>query len=153
MKVFNEIERKFLLRRLPRFESVDITYKIDQWYASDGFRYRYQTDESGNNVTIFKTRKTNLSKGVNREEETLITKDEFNNIDLSKVPHVSKKRYVVSYKGKKFEIDRYYESHLILLEVELENLNDEFDFPPYIEKEILMEVTGNEKFNSFNLTI
>jgi hypothetical protein len=72
MKTFNEIERKFLLKRFPRLEKINNVYQIEQWYHSDGFRYRYQVDGSTGETTIFKTKKTSISKGINQEEETIL---------------------------------------------------------------------------------
>ena len=73
MKTFNEIERKFLLKRFPRLEKINTILQIEQWYHSDGFRYRYQTEMMTGNVEIFKTKKTNISKGINQEEETILS--------------------------------------------------------------------------------
>lgn len=83
MKTFKEIERKFLLKRFPKLEKINTVYQIQQWYHSDGFRYRYQLEIPNGDVKIFKTRKTNISKGVNQEEETILSQNEFNELDLS----------------------------------------------------------------------
>ena len=41
MITFQEIERKFLLKRFPRLAKINTVYQIEQWYHADGFRYRY----------------------------------------------------------------------------------------------------------------
>ena len=57
MKTFKEVERKFLLKRFPRLEKINTVYQIEQWYHSDGFRYRYQVETPTGEVEIFKTKK------------------------------------------------------------------------------------------------
>ena len=92
MKTFKEIERKFLLKRFPRLEKINNVYQIEQWYHSDGFRYRYQLEITTGDVKIFKTKKTNISKGVNQEEETILSQNEFNELDLSNSLSIKKIR-------------------------------------------------------------
>ena len=151
MKTFKEIERKFLLKRFPKLEKINTVYQIQQWYHSDGFRYRYQVEIPNGDVNIFKTRKTNISKGVNQEEETILSQNEFNELDLNNSLSVKKIRTVVKYKGHKLEIDKYEGLNIVILEVELEDLNEKIPMPKYIDKEILYEVTGIKEFSNKSL--
>lgn len=151
MKTFKEIERKFLLKRFPKLEKINTVYQIQQWYHSDGFRYRYQVEIPNGDVKIFKTRKTNISKGVNQEEETILSQNEFNELDLNNSLSVKKIRTVVKYKGHKLEIDKYEGLNIVILEVELEDLNEKIPMPRYIDKEILYEVTGIKEFSNKSL--
>lgn len=151
MKTFKEIERKFLLKRFPKLEKINTVYQIQQWYHSDGFRYRYQLEIPNGDVKIFKTKKTNISKGVNQEEETILSQNEFNELDLSNSLSVKKIRTVVKYKGHKLEIDKYEGLNIVILEVELEDLNEKIPMPKYIDKEILYEVTGIKEFSNKSL--
>lgn len=151
MKTFKEIERKFLLKRFPKLEKINTVYQIQQWYHSDGFRYRYQVEIPNGDVKIFKTRKTNISKGVNQEEETILSQNEFNELDLNNSLSVKKIRTVVKYKGHKLEIDKYEGLNIVILEVELEDLNEKIPLPKYIDKEILYEVTGIKEFSNKSL--
>ena len=151
MKTFKEIERKFLLKRFPKLEKINTVYQIQQWYHSDGFRYRYQVEIPNGDVKIFKTRKTNISKGVNQEEETILSQNEFNELDLSNSLSVKKIRTVVKYKGHKLEIDKYDGLNIVILEVELEDLNERIPLPKYIDKEILYEITGIKEFSNKSL--
>ena len=141
MKTFKEIERKFLLKRFPRLEKINTVYQIEQWYHHDGFRYRKQIELPTQKVVFFKTKKTNLSKGVNQEEETSLTSEEFDQLDLSNSLHIKKTRTVIKYKGHKFEIDKYDGINIIILEIELKDLEEKIIIPKYIDKEILYEVT------------
>lgn len=151
MKTFKEIERKFLLKRFPRLEKINNVYQIEQWYHSDGFRYRHQLEITTGDVKIFKTKKTNISKGVNQEEETILSQNEFNELDLSNSLSIKKIRTVVKYKGHKLELDKYDGMNIVILEVELKDLNEEIKLPKYIQKEILYEVTGIKEFSNKNL--
>ena len=151
MKTFKEIERKFLLKRFPKLEKINTVYQIQQWYHSDGFRYRYQLEIPNGDVKIFKTKKTNISKGVNQEEETILSQNEFNELDLNNSLSVKKIRTVVKYKGHKLEIDKYEGLNIVILEVELEDLNEKIPLPKYIDKEILYEVTGIKEFSNKSL--
>jgi CYTH domain-containing protein len=151
MKTFKEIERKFLLKRFPKLEKINTVYQIQQWYHSDGFRYRYQVEIPNGDVKIFKTKKTNISKGVNQEEETILSQNEFNELDLNNSLSVKKIRTVVKYKGHKLEIDKYEGLNIVILEVELEDLNEKIPMPKYIDKEILYEVTGIKEFSNKSL--
>ena len=151
MKTFKEIERKFLLKRFPRLEKINNVYQIEQWYHSDGFRYRKQLEIPTGELEIFKTKKTNISKGINQEEEVTLTLNEFDELDLSNSLHISKTRTVIKYKGHKFEIDKYNGINIVILEVELNDLEEKIDFPKYIQKEILYEVTGIKEFSNKKL--
>lgn len=151
MKTFKEIERKFLLKRFPKLEKINTVYQIQQWYHSDGFRYRHQVEIPNGDVKIFKTKKTNISKGVNQEEETILSQNEFNELDLNNSLSVKKIRTVVKYKGHKLEIDKYEGLNIVILEVELEDLNEKIPMPKYIDKEILYEVTGIKEFSNKSL--
>ena len=151
MKTFKEIERKFLLKRFPRLEKINTVYQIEQWYHHDGFRYRKQIELPTQKVVFFKTKKTNLSKGVNQEEETILSQNEFNELDLNNSLSVKKIRTVVKYKGHKLEIDKYEGLNIVILEVELEDLNEKISMPKYIDKEILYEVTGIKEFSNKSL--
>jgi len=152
MKTFKEIERKFLLKRFPKLDKINSVYQIQQWYHHDGYRYRHQVEIPSGDVVIYKTKKTNISKGVNMEEETTLTLDELNAIDLSNSLSIKKIRTVVKYKGLKFEIDKYEGINIVILEVELDDLEQKINIPKYIEKEILYEVTGIKEFSNKSLS-
>ena len=152
MKTFNEIERKFLLKRFPRLEKINTILQIEQWYHSDGFRYRYQVEMMTGNVEIFKTKKTNISKGINQEEETILSQSEFNELDLSNSLYIKKTRTIVKYKGHKLEIDKYDSMNIVILEIELQDLEENILLPKYIEREIIYEVTGIKEFSNKKLS-
>ena len=76
---------------------------------------------------------------------------EFNELDLSNSLHINKTRTVIKYEGKKFEIDKYEGMNIVILEVELNDINEKIEFPKYLEREILYEVTGIKEFSNKRL--
>jgi len=152
MDINKEIERKFLLRRFPKIEGDSKEYRIKQWYTPDGLRYRFQVNTKTKDVSIFKTKKSNISKGVFQEDEEPISLQDFLKVDLSDSRVLDKIRTVVSYKGFDFEIDVFSDHDLITLEVELDDINEKIPFPEYIKKEIVKELTGLKEFSNFSLS-
>ena len=64
---------------------------------------------------------------------------------------VEKTRYVYPYKGKKMEIDVFpFWNKQAYLEVELENENDAFELPPFVE--VIREITGDKAYRNYALS-
>ena len=152
MDVNKEIERKFLLKKFPKIEGDYTEYRIKQWYTPSGLRYRLQVNTKNNEVSVYKTKKSNISKGVFQEDEEPISLKEFLKLDLSKTKVLQKLRTVVEHEGFNFEIDRFEDHNLITLEVELDDINQKIPFPENIKKEIVKELTGLKEFSTFSLS-
>jgi CYTH domain-containing protein len=160
-KINLEIERKFLLKNLPEVITTNkVKYdviKIIQFYLKiDGIWQRYRISEGKINIKYTHTIKHSISLGVFQEDEKEITREEFNDkmAKHSKGARVIQKtRYVVKYKGLKFEIDVYKNLKLVTLEVELPKISHVYETPKFITQEILMELTGMRQFSNFNLAI
>lgn len=154
-----EIERKFLLRRMPSeflSKRKPEIINIEQYYfLIDGIWQRFRISNSSNKgIRYIHTIKESLKPGVYKEYEDEVTKDEFMklyNIHYKKSAHISKIRYVVKSKGLKFEIDVYENLSLVVLEVELPKMSFKFDFPKGLGEEIIMELTGMKQFSNFSL--
>lgn len=148
-----EKERKFLLKKLPVFEKYDKIENISQHYA-DGWRFRSTFNIAGKEIKYEKLRKQKQSDGVNIELEV-------EEIDVAHFTYgmehsdrsITKDRYTVYYKGNKFEMDYFYNMSLVICEVEDVDIDQDIEWPPEIEKQMLMEVTGNPKFDNFNLAL
>lgn len=161
-----EIERKFILRRLPlgiddkSVRSADLTnYYIDEHNrVSKSSENKYST-----------TRKNPVKGLLVREERTCeISKKEYNDLVKQGRKVIKKKRYYIhdDY-GQTWHIDNYQNITLISAECEViggsgakEDLKgltiDEIlpiIFPPFIEDEIITEVTNEEQFYNYNLAI
>jgi CYTH domain-containing protein len=64
---------------------------------------------------------------------------------------IRKTRYVIKYKGFKFEVDVYSDLSIITLEIELPSINHYFEYPEGLHEEVLMDVTGMKQFSNLNL--
>jgi len=157
-----EIERKWILKCLPSNIIFNEVITIQQYYVKiDGkpcrIRYSsYHNDPDPENVKTEVIHKENVGYGSNIEHHYNITREEADSI-IDALPiedriYVHKVRYVKNYDGYKVEIDNFYGVTLIMMEVEVPHIDFPIVFDELIEKEILMEVTGNKNFNNYNLT-
>jgi len=153
-----EKERKFVLKALPDMGPPLKRIVIRQFYK-DGWRYRVEQVEHPELTEPMyeKLRKVKLGDGYNQELDIeSIGFSEFyetrKSIPHNEVREIRKTRYVWVYRGKKFEVDLFTIIPLIILEVEDVDLFEEIDFPPEIERVLLVEVTGNKNFDNYNLS-
>ena len=151
-----EIERRFLLKKIPNAKW-DKIYNICQYYIKDGDltkRLRRKSDvtgsESFNNSYEYLHK---IQKGVGEFIEVHEDIDANKYIELrpNAFKMVLKDRYVHIANGLHFEVDKINGIDLVMLEVELEDINQEIIFPPIIEEQIIMEVTGMKELSNFNL--
>jgi CYTH domain-containing protein len=151
-----EIERKFLLKRMPKFLAKDVkVYQIIQIYVEiEGKINRFRSMENLRDETISYVHciKTKISDGVYEEVEKEIGEWIFDK--MIKRPHrfIIKKRTVYLDNCLKWEIDEYDGISLITLEVELEDINQPINIPNIIQKEIIAEVTGKKEFSNYSLS-
>lgn len=156
-----EIEKKFLLKNLPILylkKKKHLLINIEQYYfLVDGIweRYRVITDKKG--VRYIKTIKRHVSPGVCEEGEVEITSEDFlkvkntNNEKQLDYRLIQKTRFIVEFKGLKFEIDAYQGMRIITLEVELPSIDFIYSTPKEIKECILFELTGLKEFSNLNL--
>jgi adenylate cyclase len=146
-----EIERKFLI-------------KLDKWQHTEksiGNFYRQGyllTDPSKTirvrltNTSAFLTIK-GLSVGAARPEYEyeIPMQDAKELLDNFAISELSKVRYKINFKDKLWEVDEFLGDNLglIVAEIELNNENEAFEMPDWIDK----EVTGEQKYYNSNLTI
>jgi CYTH domain-containing protein len=151
-----EIERKFLLEKVPEFEYDDII-KITQHYLkleSSWERYRKAVHRNGD-IKYYKTLKTHISFGTVEEEEVELSESNYNKlIELCKSGKfeckVLKKKRHVHYLSKdlKWEIDKMKGKDIVIAEIELPSIDSEFKTPKWIKKQIIKEVTDDESYSS-----
>ena len=151
-----EIERKFLLKRLPSIAPLD-TRKVTHHYA-DGIRYTCDLYEDGS-VKYVKCIKLPLEiVGGNSEDETDISYDEFEKA-IQGTPSIIKMRSLYDIDGYLWEIDYFLTVSLIVAEVEwtfpLDAIDmsqvDAFIVPESMKPLIIAEVTGIPGFANYNL--
>lgn len=147
-----EIEKKFLLRKLP--DGITGGIKIRQGYLSGGdpeVRVRAKGDK------FFLTRKDGAGF-VRREEEYEITKEVFEILwSLTKTARIEKTRYeIVAADGLMWEIDEFQDrrtGELFLAEVELPDESIVPEIPSAIAEVIEKDVTEDEAYKNKNLAI
>jgi CYTH domain-containing protein len=159
-----EIERKFLLKSLPKVEPKD-SIKIEQLYLKkNGIweRLRSWESESTGKKKWIHTVKTSLGKGVNLEDEYTVSEEEFNlfkkecfNSNLeSKM--IFKTRHIYPNPNSKlyWEVDEFHNDYkLIVAEIEIPQKDFKIDIPKWISDLILLEVTGLKQFSNRSLSL
>jgi len=157
-----EIERKFLLKSLPNIRESEII-KIDQFYKRSGELWeRVRLCESNvSGISYVHTIKKNISKGVNIEDEYLITESQFYDFKKScelgeEYRYISKERWIYPYDedpNLKWEIDKFNDGyHIIIAEIEIPKKSYDLKIPSFLEDLILLEVTGLKQFSNRNLS-
>ena len=148
-----EIERKYLLRELPRFPTPAAILEVDQGYLPGTKvleRVRRQQSNDGG-VRYFRTMK--VGSGVERlefEDET----DEalFKHLwALTEGRRVKKRRYVVLHGGDRWEIDEFLDRPLALAELELERADSPVTIPDWLKPVLVREVTDEVEYTNRSL--
>ena len=143
-----EIERKFLLASLPPPERRGKGELIRQGYISVGdpeMRVRSKGDR------FFLTVKH--GEGIVRKEmEIEIGEDIFAKLwPLTDGSRIEKTRYAIEHNGLTWEIDEYHGrlTGLLTAEVELRDVNQEFDLPCFLN--VISEVTEDSRYKNKSL--
>jgi CYTH domain-containing protein len=159
-----EIERKFLLKSLPNNKPKD-SIKIEQLYLKkNGIWERVRSWESTktDKKKWIHTIKTSVSKGVNLEDEHLISEKEFldfkNECINSSLESrmINKTRHIYTIKNSKlvWEVDEFHDGYkLIVAEIEIPRKDFNIEMPKWISDLILLEVTGLKQFSNRSLSI
>lgn len=151
-----EIERRFLLKRIPK-DLIAIKFlSIVQYYDKEnGIRYRETQDRGTLERKWEKIKKSTLGFGINEEVDLPITEEVFyKEIALLKwKPRISKRRIVYKFIDypQTFEVDIFEDMALVICEVELKETYELIVFPPEIQKEIIKEITGEIRFSNMHL--
>ena len=154
-----EIERKFLLKAIPKGEPIE-TIEIFQWYLknTEGIWERARSCYSDVKGFYFvHTIKKNIAPGVNEEDEKTISSEEFNQFvercKVSQSKYISKERLIYPDGDLKWEVDVFNNGHhLIVAEIEVPSMEFEVKIPKFINDKLLMEVTGMKQFGNRNLS-
>jgi len=164
-----EIERKFLIdfpKSWSQFtellENVIDIKRISQTYLNkddDGVSPRVRKSVDGllgeTNVVYTYNKKHFVSNGINEEKEEKISKEEYEKLLKNKSSTnntLQKIRLVFKYHDQLFEFDLLQNElkGLAILEIELKTKNDSVELPPFLV--VLKEVTGDKKYNNFELS-
>lgn len=151
-----EIERKFLLKKVPILNDWDFIYDIKQYYVND-YRIRIQTNTITNEIKWFYTKKTATDDPmVYREYEEEISYNDFWGYIHNRESSIVSKRRYVKYFGDdnlKVEVDDFNGMKLVVAEVEIPSVNYQLVLPEYIHDNLLIEVTRYNEFKNKRLAI
>ena len=152
-----EIERKFLLRRLPETRYSNV-FHITQYYLKDNSRIRESRNEINKpsgaaDVKYYLTRKKKLAQGVYEEDERKISEEKFNKLSKNAISKISKSRHILKSGKLKWEIDRFNNIELVTAEIELKDLYAGFKMPKSVAQELIMDVTEFPQFTNKALSL
>lgn len=155
-----EIERKFLLQRIPDFGSEHFRHaqkiSIEQMYlvspTDQQIRIRKRTQDGFSDY--YKTCKVDVSSGVRQEAENAISPLDYTHFQAFKDPAsriIRKNRYCFVYNDQYFELDVFMEPRpgLCVLEIELTEENDKLELPPFLDVE--REITGDPTYSNYGI--
>lgn len=148
-----EIERKYLLRALPRMPRVSDVLEIEQgWLPGEKLmeRLRRQRSRDGT-VRHFRTIK--LGSGVSRmelEEETDAATFEHLWL-LTEGRRLTKRRYVVTDGDDTWEIDEFTDRDLVLAELEFDDPGHEVVIPTWLAPVLVRDVTDEKQYTNRSL--
>lgn len=144
-----EIERKFLVKDDSWWSAVSHSTQIRQAYlgpvSKASVRIRLEGDKANINIK-------SATLGMERMEyEYPIPKHEALEMldNLCDRPQIAKNRHRVEYAGHTWEIDEFFGDNLglIVAEIELESVDQVFDMPQWVGK----EVTDDKRYYNVNL--
>ncbi len=136
-----EIERKFLLGNDAWRAAVKKRLDIVQGYLANtergSIRVRVSADKADLNIK-------SMTLGVSRSEfEYPIPPHEARAMleNFCMRPLIEKTRYLLDYKGQRWEIDEFCGANvgLIVAEIELKSADEQFDKPPWLGREVSHE--------------
>ena len=139
-----EIERKFLLRKMPESMPNSTSVTMEQGYMpGERLVERLRAVEAGRQRTYFRTVK--IGAGVVRtelEEET--SAEVFKAMwPLTKGKRLTKRRHRVPDGDLAWEIDEFTDRELVLAEVELPSAETQVEIPEWLAPFVEREVTGD----------
>jgi len=147
-----EIERKYLLRRLPAEVKNAPVAEIDQGFIpGKKLVERLRRTRTGKAVKYMRTVK--LGEGLVRTEvEEEAPLGLFKAMwPLTKGKRLRKRRYQLADAGHVWEIDEFVDRKLVLAEIELSSARDEVVIPEWLARCIVREVTGEPEYLNYTL--
>jgi CYTH domain-containing protein len=150
-----EIERKYLLTAMPDLSGLDVecVWTIEQGYIpGDSITERVRRAAIGDRLKC--TRTVKLGSGISRIEfEDEIDPQLFEQLWVAtQGQRVTKERFVVSTRQGKWELDRFTDRQLVLLEIELSSEHESVHMPDAFKAVLVREVTEDKKFTNWALS-
>ncbi len=165
-----EIERVFLLDRMPEEIPAAMLARAETWLVEQGYfappsgsaipavdpgpEGRIRRVRLGDGSEVF-THTIKSGVGLVREErEREITSEEFRELwPLTRGRRLRKTRLRIDVDGQVWELDRFLGAHseLVLAEAELPEVDTPLLVPPWINRHLVREVTEEPEFRNFHL--
>ena len=148
-----EIERKYLLKRLPQLKWDQVIH-IKQYYLADKTRIRQSFIPPGG-FEYIKCNKTLLKKNprIYKEIEVILSRGEFQHLLKKAKTGLMKTRFIKKVSGGlKWEIDMYEDLDLIVAEIEIPSKKFKVKLPKFISELLIMEVTKFSEFSNRSLS-
>jgi CHAD domain-containing protein/CYTH domain-containing protein len=147
-----EIERKYLLRSLPKDAPPATVVSIDQGYMpGEKLVERVRRERVDGRAIYYRTVK--VGEGLTRtelEEET--TRPVFEALwPLTKGQRIRKRRHRIESDGHCWEIDEFLGRRLFLAEVELDDPSESVALPDWLEPVVTRDVTDDEAYGNRKL--
>ena len=149
-----EIEHKYLLSAEPTIPDGDVrdVIEIEQGYLPGRFTERLRRERHADGtIRLIRTLKT--GRGLVRTEiETDVSPDVFDAVwPMTAARRVRKRRTKVSNGTGLLEIDVFLDRTLVLAEVEVEQVEDAVDLPPWVLDVLVAEVTDDASYSNAQL--
>lgn len=153
-----EIEKKFLIRMpsqklLSTFKKINIIQTYLTSTTIDAERRIRQRGDNLDFVYFYTEKRPTIISSQRIEVERRISKFEYLSLLIesdSSMRQVRKDRYYFVYNNLYFELDVYpFWDNYAVLEIELTNMNDEFEIPPFLD--VIRDITDNDSFKNYNI--
>lgn len=132
-----EIERKFLIKKIPATLKLSKPINIKQYYINDKPEIRIR-QYNNRYILTFKSN-GNL---IRNEIEIPINQKHFNQLKQLSKTKIEKIRYCVLYKNYILEIGKYKNFNLLIVKIEFNSLQDVKNFisPKWFNKEVVENI-------------
>ncbi|MHC4219069.1 MAG: CYTH domain-containing protein [Planctomycetota bacterium] len=148
-----EIERKYLLERLPELPDRAEAFHMEQGYLPDDpGRLRRTVGPDG---AVVHTLTVKTGRGlVRREDERTISERQFQEQwPRTAGRRLAKTRYRIDEGGLVWEIDQYDGLELVLAEVELPTAETRVEVPEWLRPHIVREVTEEPQYQNYEIAL
>lgn len=143
-----EIERKYLLRAMPKLEGAELVVIEQGYIPGQRLRERLRRTRDASGERFFRTMK--LGSGLRRiEVEEECSLELFDRMwPLTEGRRIVKTRHRVSHGGLVWEIDHFDDRELVLAEIELPSETVVAPPPPWLAEWIVRDVTDEPAFTN-----
>jgi CYTH domain-containing protein len=148
-----EIERKYLLRELPRLPSASAVLEIDQGYIPGVNLVERLRREQWHDGGVRYYRTVKFGSGVERVElEDETDERTFNHLwQLTEGRRLRKRRHVVTSGDDRWEVDEFLDRSLVLAELEIPRVDTAIMIPEWLEPVLVREVTDERAYSNRSL--